>query len=195
MSAARGVFRRRCHRAGPLQRDVDRLDARWTRTLLAVLVVLGPLLTAWAAGSAWSWQADGQRAHRAALSQVAATITEVTPASSSAGPYLQLAWAEATWRAPDGSPRAGLITAGDRARPGDVAQIWVDARGQQVPAPGGLDDAAGAATAAGLACLLVLVTVAAVVHLALGAVLDRRRAALWEAEWAATEPQWTHRAH
>jgi hypothetical protein len=172
----------------PLLRPVDRSDVRAGHLLLTVLLLIGPLLTGWVCSAVWDAARASQQAERAAVFQVDATVRELTPSTS---PYVTLTWAGATWRAPDGGPRSGLITSSAATRVGAVVRIWTNSKGEQVPEPTGLDEVVAATVAAGIGSGLVLGTAAAVLYGQLGSRFDQRRYRLWDEEWAAVEPQWT----
>jgi hypothetical protein len=98
--------------------------------------------------------------------------------------------AQATWRAPDGSLRTGQVMATSGAPKGSAILIWTDPSGHLTGPPltqsqiAGQADLAGSAAAGGL---LVLVLCESVL---IRRLLERRRMAAWDADWAVTEPMW-----
>lgn len=98
--------------------------------------------------------------------------------------------AQATWRAPDGSPRTGQVMATSGAPKGSPTLIWTDSSGHLTGPPltesqiAGQADLAGAAAAGGLAVLVLCESVI------IRRLLDRRRMAAWDADWTVTEPMW-----
>ncbi|MFD9905774.1 hypothetical protein ACFWX4_16025, partial [Streptomyces sp. NPDC059063] len=97
------------------------------------------------------------------------------------------------WTAMDGTEHTGAADAPAGSRRGNVIRIWVDENGDATDEPLGEDDVtarvvcAGAAAAAGMAALALLVLQA------VRGALDRRRIAAWDRAWQRTGPGWTSR--
>ncbi|MBB1245333.1 hypothetical protein GL263_17410 [Streptomyces durbertensis] len=183
---------RAARRHSPLRRRVDRVETR-ARTLLAVLLVAGGGWAAAASGTAaYEAQHDIVRTQTAERAPFTATLTG--DANGTTGRLGDNAHrARVVWDDTDGNERAGVAHVRADARAGETVDIWVgpDGRVTDRPAPatsaplagavaGGA--AAGAATAAALAAAY-----------ALRRTCDRHRDHLWETEWAAVEPKWSHR--
>jgi hypothetical protein len=182
--AVRGLWPDR----NPLRRTLDRVEAAVAGGL-AVAFLAGAPLAALTTGHAvyriWSRTADTQQA---AWHQVPAVLTAVPVSGYGDGQV------PARWRAPDGSRRTGTVPAPSGARAGRTVAVWVDAAGQPTGPPVTLSQARGiAALAAALACITVGFLVGFAGLLA-RSMLGRRRLAAWDADWQATEPQWTGRS-
>ncbi len=181
----------------PLRRRSDRAQA-WIRLgLLAVFLIAGPLAAIavghWADHSAVS----AARAAAEAEYRVRAVLLRDAPATSSypfaagSGP----AWVRARWAAPDGTAHAGDVPAAAGTRAGGTVTVWTNASGTLVEPP------TGHAQIVSRVVFFVTVTSAALAVALLAGwgtalrVLDRRRLAAWETDWAAVEPRWTRRLH
>jgi hypothetical protein len=175
----------------PLRRRSDRIESGMMMTLILLFVVAGPLLGWWAGRAGYlaekragEWERD--HVHRVEAVLVADPETLGVSASRTTPPRA----ARATWVAPDGTPRSGIVPVVSAARRGDKIPIWVDDRGAQRPAPLDRDPAAQAFLAAGAVLLGVAAALAGI--RAIGrAVLDRRRAAAWQREWQRVGPEWS----
>ena len=181
---ARGLWPDR----NPLRCTLDRVEAAVVVGLVVVFLVGAPL-AGLAAGHAvyriWSRTAH---AEQAAWRQVPAVLLAATPATGYDDGQVR-----ARWTAPDGTRRTGLVPAPSGARAGRTVAVWVDAAGRAAGPPVRLWQVWGQAVlAAALACLgvgLIVLCAGLLAH----NLVDRRRLAAWDANWRATEPQWTGR--
>lgn len=173
-----------------LRRPSDRIEG-------AVLALLSAAFLASAAIAAlFGWRyCQTQSYHTARLHPAVAVVSQTFPAADSGFPATEAA---ARWRAPDGQQRSGILTTttapgvwGTQA--GARVQVWLTASGNPAPAPPGaltmvvnaVAMAAGAWVGAGI--------VLGVCYQVTRAVIDRRRLAGWESDWALTGPRWTAR--
>jgi hypothetical protein len=182
--AVRGLWPDR----NPLRRTLDRVEAAVAGGLVVAFLAGAPLAaltTEHAVYRTWSRIADAQQA---AWHQVPAVLLAAVPVSGSGDGQVS-----ARWRAPDGRRRTGTVPAPSGARAGRTVAVWVDAAGQPTGPPVTLSQVrAIAALAAVLACIAVGFLVACAGLLA-RSMLGQRRLAAWDADWQATEPQWTGR--
>jgi hypothetical protein len=171
-------------RRSELRRRSDRVEtlARWVA--LVLLVVSVPFLLAMGSARAQDVR-DGAAAVRANAAPVVATITQVVPRAASAGGVPSGAVdVTATWSGPDGTPHTVTGVELRGARVGDPWSAWLDGAGHQVRPP--RTDGQAAVEGVVLAGWLLLVlglgllAVLAVLH----RVLDRRRMADWDEDWA-----------
>jgi hypothetical protein len=175
----------------PLRRRSDKIAVCLAALLVAVFLIGAPLL--WVAAVGWAGRAGGvgQRAERS-WRQVPAVLLQAAP-TPTAGEVLGYSRVPARWRAPDGRTRTGQILVSRGLAAGRTVPLWVDTAGSPTGPPPShravltheIAVAAGAAAALGI----VLVCLA----WAGRQVLDRRRLAGWEADWAAVGPQWAKR--
>jgi hypothetical protein len=172
----------------PLRRTVDRVEAA-VGAGLTVAVLAGAPLAATAAGHvASSVGFRAAHAQQAAQHQVPAVLLVPVPRT---GPDQNQV--PARWVAPGGRRHSGPMPGQLGARAGATVMVWVDVAGRLVGPPSQLRRVRDQVQLARvLAFLTVCVIVLCAGQLAYGA-LDRRRMAAWEADWRATEPQWTGR--
>jgi hypothetical protein len=170
----------------PLRRAVDRAEAAVVAGLAVALVVVAPL-TAFAAGHiAYSLGSRTALAEQAAWHRAPAVLL----AAPGAGDDNQV---PVRWTAPDGTRHTGAIPAPPGARAGRTVTVWVDAAGRLTGTPLQLSQVWDlVALVTGLAALITGLALLGVGQLAY-AVLGRRRLAAWDADWRATEPQWSRR--
>ena len=79
------------------------------------------------------------------------------------------------------------------ARAGSTVRIWVDSTGAQTGPPLRHDQATGQAFLATVTAPLALGAILLCAASLTIQALDRRRLALWDADWQATEPRWSSR--
>ncbi|MFI9080198.1 hypothetical protein ACIGW8_27680 [Streptomyces sioyaensis] len=96
------------------------------------------------------------------------------------------------WTAPDGTVRTGETAVSPGVKAGDRTTVWLDRHGSVVRNPvspeGSLAEGVAIGTVAASSTGLVLLGAErAGAHL-----LNRRRYAQWEKEWAEADTQWHH---
>ena len=179
----------------PLARNADRVEAALVILVVGIWLLALPIVAA--AGSIWWPEASATAVEEQhARVSTSAVLTENAADflfSQSGNPISGQVPVAARWVAPDGSERAGTVSAAGGAKIGDTVQIWVDRSGDLTAAP---MSSTGAA-------LLVVVAVTGV-WVAIGAVLaacwltvrwrlGRRRIAGWDHDWKRVEPHWSGR--
>jgi hypothetical protein len=149
--------------------------------------VVAPL-TAFAAGHvAYSLGSRTALAEQAAWHRTPAVLLAAVPG---AGDDNQV---PARWTAPDGTRHTGPVPAPPGARAGRTVTVWLNAAGRLTGTPLQLSQVWDLVVlVTGLAALIVSLALLGVGQLAY-AVLGRRRLAAWDADWRATEPQWSSR--
>lgn len=174
----------------PLRRRSDKIAVCLAALLVAVFLIGAPLLSVAAVGWAGRAGAAGQGVERS-WRQVPAVLLQAAPAP--AGGVAGYSRVLARWRAPGGRVRTGQIPVSVGLAAGRAVPLWVDAAGSPAgPVPSHravLTFEAAAAAGAAAALGIVVLCLACAGHW----VLDRRRLAGWEADWAAVGPQWAKR--
>lgn len=194
-SGDRGPGRTRLHRSSnPLYRRSDRAQS-WFGFLLVIGLIVGVPAAAIGVGTATlhsgmetvRTQNDERHPVKARLVSDAEPVPD--PAGSGSPVKMPVRWTDK-----DGNRHEGQARVAPGTRAGTVVNAWVDRSGSITEPPMTSKQAtatawlAGAVTA-GATVTLILLTRAGFVY-----VLDRRRYAQWEAEWALLEPQWTRRS-
>jgi hypothetical protein len=181
--------------SGPLKRRSDRIQM-----IARLLVVLGFLT----APSVAVFVADATKSHLEAVAtaqaaerhQVRAVLLEdaVRPPGATyyEGAPAQVT-ARATWAAPEGGTRTGVVLIRTGRRAGTAVPVWVDDGGSLADPP--LDRTEISGTALSMAALsLIGVPLAAwLLYALLCAALDTHRQRRWAQGWAAVEPVWVSR--
>ncbi len=187
MARAARVIRGLWPDRNPLRRAVDRAEAAVVAGLAVALVVVAPL-TAFAAGHvAYSIGSRTALAEQAAWHRAPAVLLAGAPG---AGDDNQV---PARWTALDGMRYTGQVPAPAGARAGRTVTVWVDAAGRLTGMPLQLSQVWDLVVlVTGLAALVTGLALLGIGQLAYAA-LGRRRLAAWDADWLATEPQWTRR--
>ena len=99
----------------------------------------------------------------------------------------------ARWTAPDGRRCTGEVRAPAGARSGRTVQVWVTADGWQTGPRLQLSQLAVRVIFTAVAVPAVLGVVLLSVGILAHGMLERRRLAVWDADWRATGPRWTSR--
>lgn len=171
----------------PMRRRVDRAEAWLTALTVLLLLVAAPITGAHFAAQR---QADQQTHHRAAPTyRVTATVGGAARGGTTqmAGPSAERA---ARWTAPDGTPRSGSVIAPYSLRSGRTMTIWTDAHGRQKERPRSAEQMRADAWAYGGFVAGGIVLAGLGVVWACRRLLDRRRFADWDAQWAQIAPHW-----
>jgi hypothetical protein len=182
----RRVFRGR----NPLARTGDRVES--AVFVVALLIALLAVPVAAAVGSeVYARESVVSTEQLRTRHQVEATLLDdVGPAVATGvpGPAVR-----ASWRAPDGTPRQGVVTAFYGLKAGGTVPIWTDGGGALTTPP--LTSDGAVITAVGWAGLLWLglACVLCSACLLTATLNGRRNARRWEAGWTAIEPEWTRR--
>jgi hypothetical protein len=131
------------------------------------------------------------RVQRETGHQVFATLVAAPATSTSGYAVASLIPGRARWTTPNGRSHAGQIPVPVGSAKGQVFRIWTDAAGDVTGAP--LTQAQAADQGTFAAIMAVVVTLVSCVTAAglTRFLVNRRRIAAWEADWAVTAPMWT----
>jgi hypothetical protein len=178
----------------PMRRTPDRIQALLRAVLLALLVLGGPIATAYAGHAVYVSGLRTGRAQAAAWHRVPAVVLHAKPIVAvwrhpvGTGGDAALS---VRWTTPQGSSRTGEITGRAGAAPGSVVTVWIDKAGRLTRPPLPPADVAAHVIAAMAVTALALTLLLCAVCRVASLVLDRYRLARWEADWLAVEPEWT----
>ena len=176
----------------PLRRRTDKIAA-WLAALLVMVFVIGtPELSIAAIG--WAGHAGAGRQQPARSRYVVtAVLRQASRMPSLEAGIGRVSMVQARWTAPDGRARAGTIPVSAGLAAGSTVPLWVDVAGW----PTGPPPSHSAVLARESAAAVGITVTLAILLLCLAGggrwVINRRRAADWEAAWAAVGPQWTRR--
>jgi hypothetical protein len=178
-----------------LRRRMDRIEAWITAGLLVVFLVGAPL--SWFAAGRWVEQGVVREQHaQQSWRQVAAVLLEAAPTEPQFEfglPWNPAVMVLAHWMGPDGKDQIGQIPVKAGSLVGRTVQVWVDTLGRPTgpPLPASVlaERVTSAKTLAPATLALLLLGLGWLVR----RVMNRRRLAAWEADWALTGPRWTRR--
>ena len=175
----------------PLRRRSDRVET----------YLLGGLFAAGIAGAPFAAQAAGhvtyaallrtERVQQATRHQVRAELLQQAGNTTVSGSEFDISVpVRARWTAATGAPRTGQLMAPVGSARGTTVTVWTDSSGALVNPPlqpGQVAGQADLAAAGAIAGIGILYLCEAVI---IRQVLNRRRMAAWDADWALTEPMW-----
>jgi len=174
----------------PMRRRVDRAQWAMMAALLMIFLVAGPWLTAFTAGHAYTAGRQTEHTQRTQRHLVTATVTSpgwlgADESGRGVERVINVGWTE------HGLPRSTQVPELPGDRVGVQRKIWVDSAGHLTGRP---RDHAQTITDTTLAAIFALSGIALPL-IGLRALirhrLDRRRYALWDADWVRTAPLWT----
>lgn len=184
------MFRGRRLDRNPLRRPSDRAGTIIGIWLLVAFVAAAPFTARGAA--AWT-RALAEHARITALSTryevTAITLEEAPPASNTP---MNQTWVGAKWTAPDRRQRTGPIQVPASTQKASSERIWVAANGDVVAPPLTMTELAWLADRAAFAAITVLICLFLIAGSAIRYLINRQRMAAWDADWAVTEPRWSH---
>lgn len=188
------------HRAaGSCNRNFPMRSTDWAEGVgewaLITLGLVGVVLSLVVGFGTYGSTLEQSRAEAAGRSQVQAVVTKDpmgVPDPEGRGSYLVTATVR--WTGTGGMERTGETQVPVGHVAGDAVPVWMDKKGQLVPAPTSTGDAyivaffAAGLTLAGAAGVLALL------HSGMRRWVLRANCAGWEREWAAIEPSWSGRS-
>ncbi|MER6786638.1 hypothetical protein ABT330_18815 [Streptomyces sp. NPDC000658] len=174
--------------AKSLRRASDRFE-RWFSRVLLVLLVVGLPTAAISAGlAAYEASMRTVRVQAAERHQVTARLTSAVEGGDWTKRPAQVRWTDADGRVRTG---AALVKPGTAA--GAAVRVWVDREGNVATAPTSTLNATSSGWLIGGLTAFGVVAGSGAARAGMRRVLDRRRYAQWDAEWALVEPGWSAR--
>ncbi|MEV6591383.1 Rv1733c family protein [Streptomyces acidicola] len=175
--------------ANPLRRTSDKIETWFLRFLLLVLTLGLPMASISAGVTAYESSMRTVQAQTAQRQQVTARLT--SDAGGGAGDGTRQA--QIHWTDRNGKERSGTTLVRSGTPKGTTVRVWLDRDGIVTGPPMTEYNArttgwfAGSSAAAGVFAGFLAA------RAGMRQVLDRRRYARWEAEWALVEPLWSAR--
>jgi hypothetical protein len=175
----------------PLRRRSDRVETYLLGGLLAAGIAGAPFAAQAANHVTYAALLRAEHVQRATYHQVRAKLLQ--SAGDTAGSGFQFGIrvpVQARWTTVAGVPRTGQLMVPAGSPQGTTVTVWTNSSGALVDPPlqpGQMADQADLATVGAVAGIGILYLCgAAIIH----QVLNRRRMAAWDADWALTEPMW-----
>ncbi len=181
----------------PLRRGTDRIEAALRLVTMIMLVTAVPAAAVLVGQQADHVALNRAHAQQAANHLVSAVLLEQAPATGTPDPYtsVQTAWVLARWQPPGLPPRTGEVLAPVGAPKGSTVRTWINPSGAVTDPPLDHRDITGDVCIAVVATCLVSWLVLLASGTLARRLLDRRRLNAWDAEWRASGPLWSGRAH
>ena len=168
---------------------MDRVEAFIFGGLLVAAAAAAPVAAMTASHWAYTSAQQAARVQRETSSPVPADLLAVPGTAPSA--VTTMVMARARWTAPAGATRTGEIPVPADSVRGDAVTIWTDQAGNLTSpplTPAQVAEQGTFGSVAGVALTVVTLLVAAGITRFL---VNRRRMAAWDADWAVTAPMWT----
>jgi len=177
----------------PLRRGTDRLETCLLVGLFTVMAVVTPFAARLAGHASHAAALQARQEQLANRHQVRAVLTR------NAGPvsgYSLSAYVltPATWTSVTGVRRSGEVPAEPGSRKGTSISVWTDRNGYLDSPPLDVSEAASQADAATVGVIVAAGVVYITGAAAIRQLLNRRRMAAWDADWAATAPTWNRQS-
>lgn len=173
----------------PLRRKSDRIETCVLAGSLAAAIAGAPFAGIAASQAAYAAAVHAEHAQLAASHEVRAVLLQ--SAGTAGGDLLEPGVpAQARWTSATGVTRTGEVLAPPGAAKGSSVLVWTSASGSLTTAPlqpGQAATQADLAAVAAVSGIGILYLCTAVITLR---VLNRRRMAAWQEDWAVTEPMW-----
>jgi hypothetical protein len=177
----------------PLRRGMDRLETCLLVGLFAAMAVLTPFAARLAGHASYAAALQARQEQLADRHQVQAVLTQdANPVSGwSLSAYVLT---PATWTSVTGVRRSGEVPAGPQSHKGTSISVWTDRNGYLDSPPLPASEAASQADAATVGVIVAGGVVYLVGAVAIRQLLNRRRMAAWDTDWAATAPTWNRQS-
>jgi len=175
----------------PLRRRSDRVEAFIFGGLLVAAAAGAPVAAV--TGGHWALASAQQaaRIERETSHQVRAVLLAVPGTSPSGYSVTATVAAQARWTTPAGTTRTGEIPVPAASFRGEFYTIWTDSTGGLTHAPMTAAQISDEGTFGTVLAVVLTLMTAGVVAGFTRLVVNRRRIAAWDADWAVTAPMWT----
>jgi hypothetical protein len=174
----------------PLRRKSDRAETYILAGSLAAAIAVAPFAAQLASQAGQAAAQRTQRSELASSHEVKAVLLQSAGRTASGYPFGSEFPVRVRWSTPGGPERTAQIVVPAGTREGSTVNVWVNTAGHLTSPPLNAGEVAGQAdlaSAGAIAGLALLYLCEAVV---VRQVVNRRRLAAWDADWAVTEPAW-----
>jgi hypothetical protein len=187
------MFRGRRLDRNPLRRPSDRAETVIGIWLLVACAATAPFTARAAADRTRTFAEHARVTALATRHEVTAVTLEKAPTASDP-PYTLITQTRvsAAWTAADGRQRTGQIQVSDGTQKGSPERIWVTGNGDVAAPPLPTTEIARLASRVAFGVITALIFLFLIAGSVIRRLINRRRMAAWDAEWAATEPRWNH---
>lgn len=187
-------WRRLGFERNPMRRGIDRIQALTRAGLLLVFLAGAPAATWYVSHGIYVSGLRAGQVQAAAWHRVPAVVLRATPVAAGwSRPRPSPVLLSLRWALSGGDARTGEIISTEKAAAGSILAVWIDAKGRLTHPPPSRAEVTGQAIRAAVVTPAALALLLAGVSGVISLLLDKYRLALWEADWLAVEPQWTHK--
>jgi len=175
----------------PLRRRSDKVEAFIFGSLIVAAATAAPLAAVGASHEAFDNALHVAQVQQETGHQVRAVLVAAPATSVNGYTVASLVPARAQWKTPDGRSHAGPISVPSGSLKGQAFPIWTDADGNVSGPPLTRAQAADQGTFVGIMAVIVTLVTCLTTAGITRFVVNRRRIAAWEADWAVTAPMWS----
>lgn len=174
----------------PLRRTSDRVETYLLAGLFVASAAGAPFAAQAASHAAYAGALHAQQTQLATRHEVRAELTK--PAGNTVSGYTLSAYVpvQATWTSITGVKHTGEVLALTGSKKGSTVTVWTDAAGNLVSPPLQASQVTGQRDVAALAAIVGIGTLYLCEVGVVRFVLNRRRMAAWESDWAVTAETW-----
>ena len=177
----------------PLRRGTDRLETYLLAGLFAAVAAGTPFAAQAASHASYVNTLHVQQEQLAVSHQVRATLTQNATVASGYALNVNVL-TPATWTSPTGVRRSGVVPAAPGSRKGTAVTVWTDGSGYLESPPLTTAEVTGQADAAMVGAFAGAAVVFVAGAGAIRQLMNRRRMAAWDADWATTAPMWNRQS-
>jgi hypothetical protein len=179
----------------PLRRASDRVETYLLAGTLAAGIAGAPFAAQAAGDAAHAAALRVERAQHAASHQVKATLLQPAGDTTANGVVLDAyVPTRARWTSVTGAIRTGQLMAAVGTSKGATVSVWTNASGALVASPLEPSQVASQADMAAVGAITGIGLLYLCQAVVIRRVLNRRRMAAWDADWALTGPMWNRQS-
>ncbi len=183
-----------CPDRNPLRRTSDRVETSLLVGLFVATAAGAPFAVHAASDTAYGAALRTEQTQVATRHEVRAVLTQAAGSTASAYTLSTEVPVRASWTSAAGVKRTGEILALAGSAKGSEVTIWTDARGDVTSPPLQLSQVAGQGQVAALGAIVGIAALFLSETALVRYVMNRRRMAAWDADWAVTAQAWNHQS-